>query len=186
MRATATEGSAVVILEFEAGFDADQELLDVREKVDTVKAELPDDTDEPVVQEVNVALFPVLVVNLHGNVPERTLFTLARDLRDTLEALPGVLDAEIIGNREELLEIIVDPVAIESYNLNYEDLLSFVSRNNRLVAAGALTFENALALVSKRGELMSTLGRGGMLASSAMPAAPRSSGYRLPSWKDSW
>jgi multidrug efflux pump len=114
MRATATEGSAVVILEFEAGFDADQALLDVREKVDTVKAELPDDTDEPTVQEVNIALFPVLVVNLHGNVPERALIALARDLRDTLEGLPGVLDAEIVGDREELLEIIVDPVRLES------------------------------------------------------------------------
>jgi multidrug efflux pump len=138
LRATATEGSAVVILEFEAGFDADKALLDVREKVDTVKAELPDDTDEPVVQEVNVALFPVLVVNLHGNVPERTLITLARDLRDTLEGLPGVLDAEIVGDREELLEIIVEPVRLESYNLSYEEIFNSVSRNNRLVAAGAL------------------------------------------------
>src|SRR5690606_7666260 len=84
------------------------------------------------------ALFPVLVVNLHGNVPERTLIALARDLRDTLEALPGVLDAEIVGNREELLEVIVDPVRLESYNLSYEDIFNFVSRNNRLVAAGAL------------------------------------------------
>jgi len=138
LRATASEGSAVLILEFDAGFDADQALLDVREKVDTAKAELPDDTDEPFVQEVNIALFPVLVVNLHGNVPERTLIALARDLRDTLEALPGVLDAEIVGNREELLEVIVDPVRLESYNLSYEDIFNFVSRNNRLVAAGAL------------------------------------------------
>ncbi|MBN1240105.1 MAG: efflux RND transporter permease subunit, partial [Gammaproteobacteria bacterium] len=138
MRATATEGSAVVILEFEAGFDADKALLDAREKVDMVKAELPDDTDEPVVQEVNVALFPVLVVNLHGSVPERTLITLARDLRDTLEGLPGVLDAEIVGDREELLEVVVDPLRLESYNLSYEDIFNFVSRNNRLVAAGAL------------------------------------------------
>jgi multidrug efflux pump len=138
LRATATEGSAVLILEFDAGFDADQALLDVREKVDTAKAELPDDTDEPFVQEVNIALFPVLVVNLHGNVPERTLIALARDLRDTLEALPGVLDAEIVGNREELLEVIVDPVRLESYNLSYEEIFNFVSRNNRLIAAGAL------------------------------------------------
>ena len=138
MRATATEGSAVLILEFDAGFDPDQALLDVREKVDTAKAELPDDTDEPFVQEVNVALFPVLVVNLHGNVPERTLITIARDLRDTLEGLPGVLDAEIVGSREELLEIIVDPVRLESYGLSYEEIFNFVSRNNRLVAAGAL------------------------------------------------
>jgi multidrug efflux pump len=118
LRATATEGSAVLILEFEAGFDADKALIDVRERVDTAKADLPDDTDEPFVQEVNIALFPVLVVNLHGNVPERALITLARDLRDTLEGLPGVLDAEIVGSREELLEVIVDPVRLESYNLS--------------------------------------------------------------------
>src|SRR5690606_2889385 len=67
-----------------------------------------------------------------------TLISLARDLRDTLEALPGVLDAEIVGNREELLEVIVDPVRLESYNLSYEETFNFVSRNNRLVAAGAL------------------------------------------------
>lgn len=138
MRATAIEGSAALILEFDAGFDANRALLDVREKVDTAKAQLPDDTDEPFVQEVNIALFPVLVVNLHGNVPERTLITLARDLRDTLEGLPGVLDAEIVGSREELLEVIVDPVRLESYNLSYEEIFNFVARNNRLVAAGAL------------------------------------------------
>jgi multidrug efflux pump len=138
MRATAAEGSAVLILEFEAGFDEDQALADVREKVDLARAELPSESEEPFVQEINIALFPVLVVMLHGDVPERTLVSLARNLRDTIEGIPGVLNAELAGDREELLEVIVDPVALESYNLNYEELLNFVSRNNRLVAAGAL------------------------------------------------
>ena len=138
MRATASEGSAVLILEFDAGFDPDQALTDVRERVDIAKAELPADTDEPWVQEINIALFPVLVVQLHGNVPERALVGIARNLRDKLEGLPGVLTADVAGEREELLEVIVDPVALESYNLSYTDLLNYVSRNNRLVAAGAL------------------------------------------------
>lgn len=138
LRATAAEGTAVLILEFEAGFDADQALLDVREKVDIAKAELPDDTEEPFVQEVSISMFPILVVLLHGNVPERALVNLARDLRDKIESLPGVLEASIGGDREELLEVIVDPVRLESYNLNYQDIFNYVSRNNRLVAAGAL------------------------------------------------
>jgi multidrug efflux pump len=138
MRATASEGSAVLILEFDAGFDPDKALTDVREKVDLAKAELPADTEEPWVQEINIALFPVLVVQLHGNVPERTLVGIARTLRDKLEGLPGVLSADVGGEREELLEVIVDPVALESYGLSYEDLFNYVSRNNRLVAAGAL------------------------------------------------
>ncbi len=138
LRATAAEGSAVIVLEFDAGFDAAKALADVREKVDTAKAELPADSDEPTVNEVNIALFPVLIVQLHGNVPERALVSLARNLRDTLEGLPGVLRAEVAGDRDELLEVIIDPVRLESYNLDYQDVLNFVSRSNRLVAAGAL------------------------------------------------
>ena len=138
LRASAAEGAGVLILEFEAGFDGDQALLDVREKVDIAKAELPSDTEEPFVQEVSISMFPVLVVLLHGDIPERTLVRIARDLRDDIEGLPGVLEAEIGGDREELLEVIVDPVKLESYNLNYQDIFNYVSRNNRLVAAGAL------------------------------------------------
>ena len=138
LRATASEGTAVLILEFEPGFDSDQALTDVREKVDLARADLPSDTEEPFVQEVNISDFPVLVVMLHGNVPERTLVSIARNLRDTIEGLPGVLNADIGGDREELLEVVVDPVRLESYNLGYEDIYNYVSRNNRLVAAGAL------------------------------------------------
>jgi len=138
MRATGSEGSGVIILEFDAGFDADQALTDVREKVDLARNEIPADSEEPFVQEINTSLIPVITVMLHGDVPERTLVSIGRRLRDELEAIPGVLSADIGGDREELLEVIVDPVALESYNLNYADLISYVSRNNRLVAAGAL------------------------------------------------
>ena len=73
MRSTSSQGHASVLLEFEAGVDIDQALIEVREKVDRAKAELPDETDEPIVEEVNLSLFPVLVVTLAGPVPERTL-----------------------------------------------------------------------------------------------------------------
>ena len=138
MRATAIEGSATVVLEFEAGFDADRALDDVREQVDVAKTELPEETDEPSVHEVNVALFPVIVVTLYGDVEERALVVLARKLRDKLEGLPGVLEADIAGDREDVLEVIVDPGLLESLDQGPEDLLRFVARNNRLVAAGAM------------------------------------------------
>ncbi len=138
MSGTANEGQASVTLEFEAGVDIDEALNDVREKVDIAKAELPDETDEPTVNEVNLALFPVLVVTLSGDAPERTMLQLARDLQDRIEALPNVLEAEIAGEREEVLEVIVDPLQVKSYGLELESLLNIVGRNNQLVAAGAL------------------------------------------------
>ena len=138
MRATAIEGSATVVLEFEAGFDADRALDDVREQVDVAKTELPEETDEPSVHEVNVALFPVIVVTLYGDVAERALVVQARKLCDKLEGLPGVLEADIAGDREDVLEVIVDPGLLESLDQGLEDLLRFVARNNQLVAAGAM------------------------------------------------
>ncbi|WP_440996555.1 efflux RND transporter permease subunit [Arhodomonas sp. SL1] len=138
MRTTAALGYVAVILEFEAGFDADQALRDVREAVDIAKSDLPPASDEPRVQEVNVALFPVLTVALSGPVPERTLLEQARALQDRLEALPNVLEADIGGEREEVLEVIVDHQVMETYGVDYERLFSRVRNNNLLVAAGTL------------------------------------------------
>ena len=137
MRSTGREGSASVTLEFEAGFDADKAINDVREKVDLAKPELPEETDEPTVHEVNFSLFPVVIVTLSGTVPERTLLKLSRDLKDAIETIPSVLKAEIAGDREELLEVLIDPVQVESYGLTTADATNAVRLSNLLVAAGA-------------------------------------------------
>ena len=138
MRSTAYQDGANVVLEFEPGFDADRAMDDVREKVDAAKPELPADADEPAVNEVNLSLFPVLVVTLSGDVPERTLLDLARDLRDEVEGLQPVLDVEMAGNREELVELLMEPAMLESYDVDARQVLNAVDRSNRLVAAGAV------------------------------------------------
>ncbi len=137
MRASGYEGGANVTLEFDAGFDADAALADVREKVDLAKPELPSETDEPEIHEVNFSLFPVIVVTISGKAPERALLKLARDLRDRIEALPAVLKVAIAGDREELVEILIDPVKVESYGLSVIDTVDAVRKSNLLVAAGA-------------------------------------------------
>lgn len=138
MKAEAGEGYAYVLLEFDAGFNGDKALADVREKVDQAKPKLPADTEEPIVTQVSISLFPVLLVTLSGDVPERTLLAIARKLEDAFEALPEVLSADITGRRDELLEIVVDPLKLESYRISQSELLNIVALNNRLVAAGAL------------------------------------------------
>jgi multidrug efflux pump len=139
MIANAYEGGANVQLEFDAGVDTKIALQDVREKVDMAKAELPGDTDEPSVSEVKMTRFdPMLVLNLAGDVPERMLTRIAVDLKEKIEGIVGVLEVNLIGAREELMEVVVDPLAMESYGLDQAQIIQFVDRNNRLVAAGAL------------------------------------------------
>lgn len=137
MRSSAYEGGANVTLEFEAGFDADKALDDVRQQVDLAKPELPSESDEPEVHEVNLSLFPVIVVTLSGDAPERTLMRLAKDLEDRIEGITSVLKVETAGDREEMVEILIDPVKIESYGLSPIDTVEAIRASNLLVAAGA-------------------------------------------------
>src|SRR3954451_7069117 len=138
MRATAFEGGAYVLLEFQAGFDSKAALADVRAKVDEAKRDLPKDADEPAVQEVNLSLYPVLVVALAGDLPERTLARLARTARSTIEQVPGVISAEIRGVRDEAVEVVAEPMLMKSHGVSLEQLIAITQQSNSLVAAGAL------------------------------------------------
>ncbi len=135
MVSTATTGHLSITLEFYTDVDVDQALLDVRQKVDDARADLPDDTHEPKVMEINVALFPIAVVTLAGDVNEAELYAVASDLQDRLESLPGVLEAAIQGKREEIAEIVVDPARMDSYGLSMTDLAQLVRNNSSLVAS---------------------------------------------------
>src|SRR4029079_12507872 len=138
MRSTAYEGGGYVLLEFEAGFDSKAALADVRAKVDHAKHDLPRDVDEPQVSEVNLSLYPVLVVSLAGDVPERTLLRIARAAKNAIEQAPGVLSADLRGARDEAVEIIIDPMQMRSYGISLDSLSQITSSFNTLIAAGAL------------------------------------------------
>jgi multidrug efflux pump len=141
MRSTALEGGGFVLLEFEAGFDSKAALADVRAKVDHAKHDLPRAADEPQVLEVNLALYPVLVVGISGDVPERTLLHIARTAKNAIEQAPGVLSAELRGVRDETVEIIVDPTLMSSYGISLDQLGSLAQSFNTLIAAGVLEGE---------------------------------------------
>ncbi|MFA0311112.1 acriflavin resistance protein [Vibrio splendidus] len=137
MTATAAEGHASVVLEFNVGVDLTKAMADVRDAVDLAKPKLPEDSDEPTVNEVTLASEqPVLSVVLFGTVPERTIVQIARELGDKLESYRQILEVDIAGDRDDIVEIIVDPLLMESYSLDQADIYNLVALNNRVVAAG--------------------------------------------------
>jgi multidrug efflux pump len=138
MKSAAYEGGGYVLVEFDPSTDLGDALIDTRNKVQDAKRDLPEGVEEPTVNEVNISEFPVLVVTLSGNVPERALTTAAKALRDRIEEVPGVLEGVIQGSREELVEAIIDPAKLSSYGLQLEQLIQGIGASNSLVAAGAI------------------------------------------------
>ena len=137
MTSNASEGHASVVLEFNVGVNLDKAMADVRDAVNLAEPKLPADSDEPTVNEVTLASEqPVLSVVLYGTVPERTIVQIARQLRDKLESYRQVLEVDIAGDRDDIVEIIVDPLLMESYGLDQGDIYNLIALNNRVVAAG--------------------------------------------------
>jgi len=133
------EGNATAVVEFEFPFDSDKALMDVREAVDKVKGKIPSTSEEPFIQEVSAGEFAVIIISLGGEgASERKIYNLALKLRDKIEVIPDVLNANLQGHREELLEAVVDPAQLEVYGITNQELIMAVNANNRLIAAGSL------------------------------------------------
>ncbi|MEM7196891.1 MAG: efflux RND transporter permease subunit, partial [Pseudomonadota bacterium] len=138
MRAAAYEHGGFVLLEFEAGFDPDVAIEEVRARVDAAKVELPDEADEPQVHEVNLNLFPVISVGLYGNIPVRELSRIAETLSDDLESLPEILEAKVAGKRENVTDIIIKPSVLEAYDIDIQQVLQVFRDANQLIATGSI------------------------------------------------
>ncbi|WP_137702062.1 efflux RND transporter permease subunit [Marimonas lutisalis] len=141
MTATAAENYAGIFLEFEFGWDKSSTMADVREAMNTAEGKFPEGYEKYSINEINFSEFPVLIVNLTGAVPERTMNRIAKDLQDRLESLDAVLEAGIAGNRDEMLEVVIDPLKLESYNVTAGELIRVVQNNNQLIAAGEVETE---------------------------------------------
>lgn len=142
MSGTAAEGYAGVALEFEFGWDKSQILADLRDSMNSAQANFPEGADQYTITEINFSEFPIIIVNLTGDVPERTLVQVAKDMQDRIEGLEPVLEAGLAGQRDEMVEVIIDPLRLEAYNVTAVELIDVVVNNNQLVAAGEVDTEN--------------------------------------------
>ncbi|MEM9575902.1 MAG: efflux RND transporter permease subunit [Pseudomonadota bacterium] len=136
MSATAAENYAGIVLEFEFGWDKTKILADVRDSMGKAEADFPDGAEQYTINEINFSEFPIVIVNLTGPVPERTMVRIAKDLQDELESVDAILEAGIAGSRDEMVEVLIDPLRLEAYNVTASELITTVQNNNQLIAAG--------------------------------------------------
>lgn len=137
MRGYALEGMAQIVIEIDVDAHKAEVVNDIKDKVDIAVNDLPPDADKPIVNEIAISdELPIVLLSIAGDVPERILQEQAKKLQDVLEASPGILEAEIQGEREEQVEIIIDPVKVQSYGFTLAQAVAFVSSTNQVVTAG--------------------------------------------------
>ncbi len=139
MTSTSSEGYSSINLEFDPSVDIEDALQKVREKVDLAKPELPEDAEEPAVQEINLSEFPILNVNLSGEYEEVILKEIAEDLQDKIETIPSVLGVDLTGGLEREVQVDVDLAKMKYYGITFGDIITAISQENVTIPGGDIS-----------------------------------------------
>ena len=132
------EGMSNVVVEFYPDIRIEDALQYVRDKVDQVRGEIPQEADEPTIREISVADFPVFLINISGGVSQVALKEVADELEDIIEEIPGVLNCDVLGGLEREIRLEVDHDRFAVYGLTLTELLGLVPSENVNISAGSL------------------------------------------------
>ncbi|MCP4719636.1 MAG: efflux RND transporter permease subunit, partial [Desulfobacteraceae bacterium] len=148
-----SQGLSQINIEFLPGTDIDEVLTRVKDKVDEAKNDLPTDLEnDPSVFEVNISEMPIVIYSLAGDSGPRILKKIADDLKDDIEAVPGVLEAEITGGQEREIRVEVDIDKLAYYKIPITSLQHSVVSENQNTSGGAITLGHGRFQVKVPGE----------------------------------
>ena len=155
MSSYSTYGLSEINIEWDESLsdsEAESALNDLRSAIERV-SDLPEDAERPILREISVSeVYHVATVAVTdtGGVGESAILHVAEDLKRKLEKVPGVRRAELRGERDRELRIVVDREKALQYNLTLPEISATLSRNNRNFPGGSFTNES-LGEITVRG-----------------------------------
>ncbi len=149
---SSTEGFSNIKVEFDSGFDIDDALQKVRDKVDKAEKELPDDVEKPQIIELNFSEFPIFTYNISGPLSLVKLKDIADDMKDDIENIDGVLEVKISGGLEREVKVDVDINKLIHYNIRFDDIIEAIQSENKTIPGGSIDLGNSSFLVRVPGE----------------------------------
>ena len=146
------EGYSIIRVEFESGFNIDEAVQKVRDKVNKAESELPPDAEKPDIIEINFSEFPIISFNVSGPYSLSKLKDVAEDLKDDIEKVEGVLDVKIKGGLEREVKVDVDLYKLNHYNVRFRDIISSIMDENRTIPGGTIDVNQSSFMVRVPGE----------------------------------
>jgi multidrug efflux pump len=146
------EGLSTIRVEFNTNIDIDEGLRRVRDKVSSARSQLPSDILDPVINEINISEFPVMYVNVGGNVGLARLKKIADDIQDEIEAIPGVISADISGGLEPEVQVNADVYRMNAYQISFDDISGAIRAENLSIPGGSIDTKEKNLTVRVPGE----------------------------------
>ncbi len=132
------ENISVITLEFEYGKDIDVLTNDVRDKLDMVKSQLPDNAENPIIFKFSSDMIPIVLLSVQAKESMPGLYKiLDESVANPLARISGVGSVSISGAPKREIHVYIDPLRLEAYNLTVESISQVIAAENRNVPGGS-------------------------------------------------
>ena len=150
----AQEGYTYTFVEFDLEIDGDVATQDVREKVAGIRANLPEDIEEPIISQFDMERFGVMDITVAGSRTQREITQITKDrIKPRLEAVSGVGSIDLIGGKEREIQIALNPQRMESYQVSVDDVRGAVMTSNLEIPGGRVDESAREYIVRVKGKL---------------------------------
>lgn len=137
LQSISSEGSSIIIVNFNWGTDMDSATVDIREKIGIVEPFLPTDVDKPMVIKMDPTLMPIVQMGISGGENLAQLQEIAEDvIEPRLSRIPEIASVVITGGLEREVKVDVDPVKLENYGLTLAQVTQVLQMENFNMSGG--------------------------------------------------
>lgn len=136
-----SNGRSLITVEFNSDADLDKAIQELKDAVDAVTPELPEDATDPFVSEVDFSQEPVITFAVSGNLAPSEFVKVADALKDDLESIRGVSNVGISGFRDREVQVIINAEALRAYNLTLPQITNAIRSTNATLPVGSIKFD---------------------------------------------
>lgn len=137
---TNLESVSIVILEFNHGADINDAEQQVRGRLQSVKRDLPDEIEEPIIRRIDPADQPIVRIALSADIGPAELFD-AADLivKPELERISGVGLVDVVGGRKREIAVVVDKDKLDRYEISMQQIAGRLGASSKNVPMGKIS-----------------------------------------------
>ncbi|WP_255067815.1 efflux RND transporter permease subunit [Lacihabitans sp. LS3-19] len=155
VKSNALQDISIILVEFDTDVDVQVAKERVKSAIDKAKKDLPKDlTQDPTALEVNFSEFPIMNINIAGNVSLEKLKGYAEDIQELIEATPEITRVDIVGGLDREIQINLDLQKMQAYGITFGDIQNAVQYENVNISGGDLNVNDVRRTIRVKGEFV--------------------------------
>lgn len=148
------EDNAGVVVIFKQGNDINLKAIEIKEKIESIRNQLPDDFEYYQIHKFQDGDAPTLLLRISSSRDLSNAYELLnRNLQQRIERIPGVGQVTLYGVEKKEIRVELNPDRIAAYNINLNDLIASLRQANFSISAGKITDSGLRYMVRPLGDL---------------------------------